>query len=137
MPSWAALTEEKRWHVVSYLRSAKGAVPAPVQKSAEQSPAAPIATPAPTPPFTDFRYEEPGKQRKISVNDLPQPYATASAGNGPKIVARPASVLPKAPAGFSSFSTPGRDSDEFASTRRVIHADHGVPRLTLRRERYW
>ena len=100
MPSWATLPEDKRWHVVSYLRSTKGAAPAPAQKSAEQTPAPPIATPAPTPPFTDFRYEEPGKQRKISVNDLPQPYATASAGNGPKIVARPANVLPKAPAGF-------------------------------------
>jgi glucose/arabinose dehydrogenase len=100
MPSWATLPEEKRWHVISYLRSMKAVAPAAAPKSAVQSPAAPIATPAPTPPFTDFRYEEPGKQRKIAVADLPQPYATASAGNGPKIVARPASVLPKAPAGF-------------------------------------
>ncbi len=98
MPSWAALPEEKRWHVITYLRAMKDMAPA--AKSAERSADAPITTPAPTPPFTDFRYEEPGKLRKITVADLPQPYATASAGNGPKIVARPANALPKAPAGF-------------------------------------
>jgi glucose/arabinose dehydrogenase len=99
MPSWAALPEEKRWHVISYLRSMKdmALAPAPAPKSAES---APITTPAPTPPFTDFRFEVPGKQRKITAADLPQPYATASAGTGPKIVARPANVLPKAPDGF-------------------------------------
>ncbi|HSC09735.1 MAG TPA: PQQ-dependent sugar dehydrogenase [Rhodanobacteraceae bacterium] len=99
MPSWAALPEEKRWHVVSYLRSMKDMAPAPAPKSAETA-AAPITTPAPTPPFTDFRYEVPGKLRKITAADLPQPYATSSAGNNPRIVARPANALPKAPAGF-------------------------------------
>ncbi len=101
MPSWAALPEEKRWHIVSYLRSIKDTASAPAPKSAEQSAAAPITTPAPTPPFTDFRYETPGKLRRITVADLPQPFATPSAGNGPRIVARPANALPKAPAGFT------------------------------------
>jgi glucose/arabinose dehydrogenase len=99
MPSWATLPEETRWHIISYLRSMKGTASAPAPKSAESA-AAPIATPAPTPPFTDFRYETPGKLRKITVADLPQPYATSSAGNGPRIVARPVSAWPKAPAGF-------------------------------------
>jgi glucose/arabinose dehydrogenase len=99
MPSWAALPEEKRWHVISYLRSMKNTASAPEPKSAEASAAA-ITTPAPTPPFTDFRYEAPGKLRKITAADLPQPFATPSAGNGPRIVARPATALPKAPAGF-------------------------------------
>ncbi|HEX3124012.1 MAG TPA: PQQ-dependent sugar dehydrogenase [Rhodanobacteraceae bacterium] len=98
MPSWAALPEEKRWHVISYLRSIKEM--APVAKIAEPSAAAAITTPEPAPPFTDFRYEVPGKSRKITVADLPQPYATPSAGNGPRLVARPADALPKAPAGF-------------------------------------
>ena len=102
MPSWAALAEEKRWHVISYLRSMKdvASAPAPAPKPIEQPAAAPITTDAPTPPFTDFRYEAPGKARKITVADLPQPYATTSAGNRASIVARPANAWPKAPAGF-------------------------------------
>jgi hypothetical protein len=47
-----------------------------------------------------FRYEQPGKMRKITVNDLPQPYLTPSAENGADIVPRPADAWPKAPAGF-------------------------------------
>jgi glucose/arabinose dehydrogenase len=38
--------------------------------------------------------------RKITAADLPQPYATASAGNRAQIVARPTDAWPKAPAGF-------------------------------------
>ena len=64
------------------------------------APAKPNAAPAPTAPFTDFRYEAPGNTRKITVADLPQPYATPVAGNGPKIVPRPPNVWPKALPGF-------------------------------------
>jgi len=56
--------------------------------------------PAPTPPFTDYRYESPGTVRKITAKDLPQPYATKSAGNGPDVVERPANAWPQVPAGF-------------------------------------
>ena len=59
-----------------------------------------LKAPPPTPPFTDFRYEKPGTVRKITVKDLPQPYATQSAENGRKVVARPENVWPVAPAGF-------------------------------------
>jgi len=59
------------------------------------------AWPAPRPPFTDFRYEHPGAIRRITVADLPPPYATRSAGNGPQIVARPENEWPQVPAGFS------------------------------------
>jgi glucose/arabinose dehydrogenase len=61
--------------------------------------AAPDAAP-PTPPFTDYRHEAPGTVRKITVADLPAPYATSSAGNGADLVPRPPGVLPKAPPGF-------------------------------------
>ncbi len=54
----------------------------------------------PTPPFTDYRYESPGTERKITARDLPQPYATKSAGNPPDVAPRPADVWPQAPAGF-------------------------------------
>lgn len=53
-----------------------------------------------TPPFTDYRYERPGTLRKITVRDLPQPYATKSAGNPPDVVPRPPDVWPQAMAGF-------------------------------------
>src|ERR1700679_3378829 len=54
----------------------------------------------PTPPFTDFRYQKPGTSHKITVNDLPQPYATKSAYNFAGVVARPENAWPSAPAGF-------------------------------------
>jgi len=50
--------------------------------------------------FTDFRGQAPGTVHKIAPADLPQPFATASAVNGPKLVPRPANSWPLAPAGF-------------------------------------
>ncbi len=58
------------------------------------------SAPAPKPPFTDWRNQSPGKSRKITVGDLPQPYATKSVDNGPDVVDRPANAWPKVPAGF-------------------------------------
>jgi glucose/arabinose dehydrogenase len=62
--------------------------------------AIPNAAPPATAPFTDFRYEVPGNMRKITVADLPQPFATPTSGNGPKIVPRPAAAWPKTLPGF-------------------------------------
>jgi glucose/arabinose dehydrogenase len=101
MPSWAQLPQRQRWQVVSFVKSlglpqdapAASALPADTDAST-------IKAPPPTAPFTDFRYEKPGTVRKITVQDLPQPYATRSAENGPQLVARPENVWPKAPAGF-------------------------------------
>jgi glucose/arabinose dehydrogenase len=56
--------------------------------------------PAPKAPFTDYRFEKPGQVRKITVEDLPPPFATSSAANGPKLVARPEGAWPQAPPGF-------------------------------------
>jgi glucose/arabinose dehydrogenase len=50
--------------------------------------------------FTDYSQESPGTRRKITVADLPAPYATSSVDNGPTLVPRPAGAWPKAPAGF-------------------------------------
>ena len=50
--------------------------------------------------FTDYSKEAPGTFHKITVADLPQPFATASSGNGPSVVARPPDAWPKAPQGF-------------------------------------
>ena len=55
---------------------------------------------APKAPFTDYRSEKPGTTHKITPQDLPAPYATKSASNGPKVVDRPKNAWPQAPAGF-------------------------------------
>ncbi len=103
MPSWAKVPKKERWEIVTYVKS----LGLPATREAASPPATPAAAmtstikdPPPKPPFTDFRYEQPGKVRKITVQDLPAPYATPSADNGPDVVARPANVWPQAPAGF-------------------------------------
>jgi glucose/arabinose dehydrogenase/mono/diheme cytochrome c family protein len=101
MPSWAQLPEKQRWQIVSYVKSlglpqtghVASALPADAGGST-------IKAPPPKPPFTDFRYEKPGTVRKITADDLPEPYATPSANKGPELVARPENVWPIAPAGF-------------------------------------
>jgi glucose/arabinose dehydrogenase len=50
--------------------------------------------------FTDYKKEQPGVYRKITVADLPAPFATAGVSNSPDVVARPADAWPKAPQGF-------------------------------------
>jgi glucose/arabinose dehydrogenase len=102
MPSWVGLPENQRWQIVTYVtsklpteRPAHGTMAATIDTSTSK-----LKAPPPTPPFTDFRYEKPGTSRKITAKDLPQPYATQSAENGPKQVGRPNDVLPVAPAGF-------------------------------------
>ncbi len=50
--------------------------------------------------FTDYKTEKPGEFHKITVADLPQPFATQSAGNPPTDVARPSDAWPKVPQGF-------------------------------------
>jgi glucose/arabinose dehydrogenase len=103
MPSWSFLPEEKRWQVVTYVSavaSGKSVAAAPNAAAEPDNTASKIVAPAPKAPYTDFRYEKPGTTRKITVNDLPQPFATTSAENGPRVVARPENAFPVAPAGF-------------------------------------
>jgi glucose/arabinose dehydrogenase len=54
--------------------------------------------------FTDYSQEKPGIRRKLSVADLPEPYATPSVDNGPNgttnMIARPQGAWPQAPKGF-------------------------------------
>ncbi len=99
MPAWSALPEKDRWQIVSFVKTLPTAA-APASAAAEVTGGPAINTPPPTPPFTDFRYEKPGTARHITVADLPAPFATQSAGNGPKVVARPDSAWPQAPRGF-------------------------------------
>ncbi len=93
MPAWQQLPDMQRWQLVDFIRT--------LQSGNAPSIAEP-ETPAtsPTAPFTDYRYESPGTVRKISVDDLPKPFATESANNGAHIVKRPDGVLPKTKPGF-------------------------------------
>lgn len=101
MPSWASLSEQERWQIVTYLKSSRlGMAAAAPGNQAEAIPEA-SKFPPPTPPFTDYRYEHPGETRHITLEDLPAPYKTPSANNGPQVVPRPANAWPKAPAGFT------------------------------------
>ena len=102
MPSWAQLPVKQRWEIVTFVKSMEAA-PAATEVNAAPPPdtsTSKLNAPLPTPPFTDFRYEKPGALHKITVNDLPQPYATQSSSNGPQVVARPENVWPVALPGF-------------------------------------
>ncbi|HEV2417675.1 MAG TPA: PQQ-dependent sugar dehydrogenase [Terriglobia bacterium] len=100
MPAWASLPAEQRWQIVAFLKSLRNPQAAPLAAGSDGADAGAIDAPPPKPPFTDFRFEKPGTVRKITVADLPAPFATQSAGNGPKIVPRPENMWPQAPAGF-------------------------------------
>jgi glucose/arabinose dehydrogenase len=114
MPSWASLPEQQRWQLVTYLKTLGSApLTAPAPAAAFMTP---VSAPPPPAPFTDFRFEVPGAAHKITAGDLPDPYATRSAGNAPTLVARPADAWPKAPDGFKVQLY----SDGLA-TPRVIH----------------
>ena len=105
MPSWAFLPEKDRWEIVSYVETMgpgpqSSAVPNAAPAAPPEAMTSTIKAPPAKPPFTDFRYEWPGKSRKITAKDLPAPYATESARNGPDVVARPANVWPVTLPGF-------------------------------------
>jgi glucose/arabinose dehydrogenase len=50
--------------------------------------------------FTDYSQESPGVRRKLTVADLPAPYATKGVDAGSDKIDRPSDAWPKAPAGF-------------------------------------
>jgi glucose/arabinose dehydrogenase len=71
--------------------------------------------------FDTFQTETPGTFRKITVADLPQPYATKGVGNPPTVVARPADAWPKAPAGFKVQ----RYAENLSGPREIRKAPNG------------
>jgi glucose/arabinose dehydrogenase/mono/diheme cytochrome c family protein len=102
MPAWQSLPEQQRWQIINYVRvlgSLKPGSPR-VQLSADEAVSTGEKAPPPNAPFTDYRFEKPGKIRKISLRDLPRPLATASAGNGPQLVPRPEKAWPQVLPGF-------------------------------------
>jgi glucose/arabinose dehydrogenase/mono/diheme cytochrome c family protein len=102
MPSWQTLPREQRWQIINYVRVLGGSKPGSprVATSPDEAVAVAMNAPPPKAPFTDYRFEKPGVVRKITLNDLPAPFATNSAGNSPKLVPRPEKAWPQVPPGF-------------------------------------
>jgi glucose/arabinose dehydrogenase len=69
----------------------------------------------------DWTTDAPGVRRRITVDDLPEPYDTPSVDNGPRIVPRPEGAWPRAPKGFKVT--------EFAkgleNPRKIVTAPNG------------
>src|SRR6266568_519294 len=51
--------------------------------------------------FSDYRTQSPGRVHRITLQDLPKPFATSSADTPSGSIDRPADAWPKAPEGFS------------------------------------
>jgi glucose/arabinose dehydrogenase len=104
MPAWSMLPAGQRWEIISYLKALGHGKVAPAKLSASELAAAPPAfteaLPISPAPFTDFRFEQPGDFRRITIKDLPPPFASKSAENGPRVVPRPSNAWPQVPAGF-------------------------------------
>jgi len=102
MPSWASLPKQQRWQIITYVKAlaASKTVPGKIAATSAPRDSSGSNAPPPKPPFTDYRFEKPGNVRKITLPDLPPPFATPSAGNGPKLVARPEGAWPQVPEGF-------------------------------------
>jgi glucose/arabinose dehydrogenase len=59
------------------------------------------AAPQPMAPFSDYRVEKAGVMHRITVADLPKPFATEAANNGPKVVPRPEGAMPVGLPGYT------------------------------------
>ncbi|MEX5745054.1 PQQ-dependent sugar dehydrogenase [Massilia sp. X63] len=83
--------KQTRAALVDYLAGLQGpvtaAAPAKAQVSAERS--------------GSWDDNQPGRIHHIKVTDLPPPFATSSAGNGPRVEARPNGSMPTVPQGFA------------------------------------
>jgi glucose/arabinose dehydrogenase len=60
----------------------------------------PGPAPAAGPDAGDWRHDGPGVKHRINLADLPAPYTTSSAGNGPQVVPRPADAALSVPPNF-------------------------------------
>ncbi|HMD74782.1 MAG TPA: PQQ-dependent sugar dehydrogenase [Steroidobacteraceae bacterium] len=98
---------------------------ASLSSSSRSSVAAPPApAPAGTAPIgasEDWRKDFPGRVHHIDIASLPPPYATASANNGPRLVARPAAAQLSVPAGFRVATL----AAHFDGPRKMLVAANG------------
>ena len=94
--------------------------------------------------YGDWHADAPGVRRHITANDLPAPYASRSASNGPSVIGAAAGATPRVPPGFTvsrfaeGFDTPrlirvAPNGDIFlaetgAGKVRILHAADGATR---------
>jgi hypothetical protein len=86
-----------RRDLIAFLSGLPGAGPESGKAAAVQS----VSPSAGRPDPGDWRNDAPGARHSISLDALPPPYATGSAGNGPKIVDRPPGSALAVPPGFT------------------------------------
>ena len=83
--------------------------------------------------FTDWNQEAPGIRHKITLADLPQPYATESANNQPTVVPRPPNAWPIAPPGFKVTLYAGGDNAPMQRADNVEHMARAAGTFTMPR----
>jgi hypothetical protein len=86
--------------------------------------------------FGDWRTDAPLVRRKIT--ELPPPYATRSASNFPRVIAKPASAAPKVPPGFTRLKNrvrstlfSGRTAQKSRPIDPVFRADSVVLAISV------
>jgi glucose/arabinose dehydrogenase/cytochrome c2 len=90
---------QDRENLIAYFQGlSDGSFKAPVAQAAGPPPGVtPTAVPA---GGGDWRQDRPGRVHRIDLAKLPEPYATSSATNFPKLIARPAHAQLLVPKGF-------------------------------------
>ncbi|MFP5392681.1 MAG: PQQ-dependent sugar dehydrogenase, partial [Gammaproteobacteria bacterium] len=103
--------------LVAYLGKAKGKAVAAKGGPAKAEPAQAAAG------FKEEHWsdDQPGRIHEVRMAELPQPFASASAGNGPSTVDRPDNVVPSVPANFK-ISLWAQDPDK---GRLMVRAPNG------------
>jgi glucose/arabinose dehydrogenase len=67
--------------------------------------------------FSDYRTDKPGRVHRITLQDLPEPYATKSVNNNARLAPRPDGALPHAPSGYTvSLYASGLDNPRLLRT---------------------
>ncbi len=86
--------------------------------------------------FADWSQQKPGAMRKITVADLPAPFATESVDNGPTVIERPRDAWPIAPPGFKvelyaggDAATPMQRADNVRATYGPSSGTFVMPRV--------
>jgi glucose/arabinose dehydrogenase len=129
---------EDRADIIAYLATLRGKG----DVSTIQAAPAPAGPGAPANPTGDWQHAAPGVKYRIDVANLPAPFATTSAGNGPSVVKQPSDSVLSVPPGFTvkPFATgfsncrlirvaPNGDifvAETGASRIRVLRADDGA-----------
>jgi glucose/arabinose dehydrogenase/cytochrome c2 len=93
--------DAERHALVDYLATlTAGDASSPAAETFVDAPPAPPGLLTGRAAFGDYRGDGPGVRRHITVADLPTPYSTPSALNGPNVVAPPPGARPHVPSGF-------------------------------------